>query len=83
MTRYGRDVIAASAIAIATYFTLHAVVPRVEPPVDGIEADSRYFGDCGEARESGEAPIYRGEPGYRDALDRDGDGVACEPNFGN
>jgi hypothetical protein len=82
MTRYGRDVIAASAVAIATYFTVNAVVPRVEPPVDLIKSDSRYFSDCREARESGDAPIYQGEPGYRDALDRDGDGVACEPYFG-
>ncbi|MEO8265534.1 MAG: excalibur calcium-binding domain-containing protein [Ilumatobacteraceae bacterium] len=26
----------------------------------------------------GAAPIYVGEPGYRSALDRDKDGVACE-----
>ncbi|MDX8357869.1 excalibur calcium-binding domain-containing protein [Sphingopyxis terrae] len=25
------------------------------------------------------APIYRGEPGYREGLDADADGVACEP----
>jgi Excalibur calcium-binding domain len=24
------------------------------------------------------APLYRGQPGYRSALDRDDDGVACE-----
>ena len=24
------------------------------------------------------APLYRGQPGYRAALDRDNDGVACE-----
>jgi hypothetical protein len=47
-----------------------------------IKSDGRYFSDCREARESGDAPIYQGEPGYRDALDRDGDGVACEPYFG-
>lgn len=27
----------------------------------------------------GMAPIYRGEPGYREGLDADADGVACEP----
>ena len=30
------------------------------------------------AREAGAAPIYQGQPGYRAALDRDKDGVACE-----
>ena len=83
MTRFRRDVLTASAVAMATYFTVHAVVPRAEPPVDPIMADSRYFSDCGEARAAGEAPIYRGEPGYRDGLDRDDDGVACEPYFGH
>ena len=28
------------------------------------------------------APIRRGEPGYADHLDRDGDGIACEPYRG-
>ena len=27
---------------------------------------------------AGAAPLYRGEPGYRAALDPDGDGIACE-----
>lgn len=37
-----------------------------------------YYANCAAARAAGAAPIYRGEPGYRPALDRDGDGVACE-----
>jgi len=37
-----------------------------------------YFRNCAEARAAGAAPIYRGQPGYRPGLDRDGDGVACE-----
>lgn len=37
-----------------------------------------YFANCSEARAAGAAPLYRGEPGYRPELDRDGDGVACE-----
>ncbi|MFD7031355.1 excalibur calcium-binding domain-containing protein [Streptomyces sp. NPDC059917] len=31
-----------------------------------------------EAKAAGAAPIRRGEPGYRSALDRDGDGTACD-----
>jgi hypothetical protein len=38
-----------------------------------------YYPNCGSARAAGAAPIDRGEPGYRVELDRDEDGVACEP----
>ena len=38
-----------------------------------------HWGGCNEARAAGTAPIYAGEPGYRDGMDGDGDGVACEP----
>lgn len=37
-----------------------------------------YYQNCTAAREAGAAPIYQGQPGYRAALDRDKDGVACE-----
>ena len=43
---------------------------------------SVYYRDCDAARSAGAAPMYRGEAGYRSALDRDGDGVACEPYKG-
>src|SRR5262249_45892047 len=39
---------------------------------------SVYYPNCDAARAAGVAPLYRGEPGYRSGLDRDGDGVACE-----
>jgi hypothetical protein len=41
-----------------------------------------YFANCDAARAAGAAPIHRGQPGYRRALDRDNDGVACEPYRG-
>jgi Excalibur calcium-binding domain len=37
------------------------------------------FANCSEARAAGAAPVRRGEPGYGPHLDRDGDGVGCEP----
>lgn len=37
-----------------------------------------YYENCTQAREAGAAPIYAGQPGYRDKLDRDRDGIACE-----
>jgi hypothetical protein len=40
---------------------------------------SRPFANCAEARAAGAAPVRRGDPGYSPHLDRDGDGVGCEP----
>jgi Excalibur calcium-binding domain len=37
-----------------------------------------YYPNCDTARAAGAAPLYAGQPGYRSALDRDGDGVAYE-----
>ena len=41
-----------------------------------------YYRNCAAARAAGAAPIYVGEPGYSPHLDRDGDGIACEPYYG-
>ncbi|ANE43132.1 excalibur calcium-binding domain-containing protein [Deinococcus puniceus] len=41
-------------------------------------ANSVFFASCAAARAAGAAPIRRGQPGYRAAMDGDGDGVACE-----
>ena len=50
-------------------------VPQAEVP----DAPSpSYYANCSAARAAGAAPLYRGQPGYRSALDRDNDGVACE-----
>lgn len=43
---------------------------------------SGAFRNCAEARAAGVAPVYRGQPGYGEHLDRDGDGVGCEPYRG-
>ena len=39
---------------------------------------SPYYANCSAARAAGAAPLSSGDPGYRSALDRDGDGIACE-----
>jgi hypothetical protein len=51
--------------------------PPAPPPGDGGGSEV-YFANCAAARAVGAAPILRGEPGYRERLDGDGDGVACE-----
>jgi len=38
-----------------------------------------FWSGCNDARAAGTAPIYRSEPGYREGMDGDGDGIACEP----
>ncbi|MGE0227490.1 MAG: thermonuclease family protein [Dehalococcoidia bacterium] len=48
-----------------------------DAPPPGPSADV-YYANCTEARAAGAAPLLRGEPGYRDALDGDKDGIACE-----
>lgn len=50
-------------------------------PTEKIEADERsvYYQNCDAARAAGAAPIYRGSPGFREGMDGDGDGIACEP----
>lgn len=40
------------------------------------------FANCTEARAAGAAPVRIGEPGYGAHLDRDGDGIGCEPYRG-
>ncbi|WP_449485939.1 excalibur calcium-binding domain-containing protein [Streptomyces avidinii] len=60
--------------------------PPPPPPTSSEPAQPArpvYFDNCDDARAAGAAPLLRGGPGYRDALDRDGDGVACEPYFGH
>jgi excalibur calcium-binding domain-containing protein len=36
------------------------------------------YKNCDAVRAAGAAPIHRGDPGYKSALDRDGDGIGCE-----
>lgn len=43
------------------------------PPVQDV-----YYANCAAVKAAGAAPLYRGQPGYRSGLDRDGDGIACE-----
>ncbi|QAY71871.1 DUF1524 domain-containing protein [Xylanimonas protaetiae] len=37
-----------------------------------------YYANCSDVRAAGAAPLYSGDPGYRLAMDRDKDGIACE-----
>ncbi len=48
-------------------------IPPTATPVPQV-----YYANCTAARAAGAAPLRRGQPGYRAALDRDNDGIACE-----
>jgi len=65
-----REQIAAAPVALGL------ARARVPQPGD-------YWAGCDDARKAGTAPIYAGEPGYREGMDGDGDGVACEPHPGS
>lgn len=48
------------------------------PPIQLGNSTFVFYKNCAAAKAAGAAPLHRGDPGYRTALDRDGDGVACE-----
>ncbi len=50
----------------------------VSPPTPTQPPSDVYYANCAAVRAAGKAPLYRGQPGYRSGVDRDGDGVACE-----
>lgn len=56
-----------------------------DEPVAGRRRDGRapYTGlrlvGCDAVRAAGRAPLTRADPDYHPAMDRDGDGIACEP----
>lgn len=52
--------------------TLHRAAPAARRP----------YANCTEARAAGAAPVHRGDPGYGPHLDRDNDGIGCEPYRG-
>ncbi len=53
--------------------------PAPPSQVQQIAAKLVRYSGCDEVRALGKDPLYRGDPGYREEMDGDGDGVACEP----
>jgi len=60
---------------------IQSVITLASSSSEEIAARERsvYYSGCDDARASGAAPIYRGQPGYREGMDGDLDGIACEP----
>jgi len=62
-----------------THVVRHFVGAAVERPRGSTRRESSvYYSGCREVRAAGAAPIFRGQPGYRQGMDGDGDGIACE-----
>ncbi|MEH0560139.1 excalibur calcium-binding domain-containing protein [Streptomyces silvae] len=53
--------------------------PKAKPKATKPAEPSVYYENCDAARAAGAAPVRRGDPGYAAHLDRDDDGVGCEP----
>ncbi|MGO4192637.1 DUF1524 domain-containing protein [Arthrobacter sp. YAF17] len=53
--------------------------PAPAAPVPAAPAPAEvYYANCAAARAAGAAPLRAGQPGYREKMDGDRDGVACE-----
>jgi len=63
----------------ASYVARQNVTPSADTSRAGARGGMR-FKNCAQARAAGTAPVRIGEPGYGAHLDRDGDGIGCEPN---
>jgi hypothetical protein len=82
-------ILSALVIGLAVGYAWSAMPPaNPEPPSDSTapkpqsateEAERAYYPNCRAAWDAGHAPIFRGQPGYREELDGDSDGIACEP----
>ncbi|MFJ4706435.1 excalibur calcium-binding domain-containing protein [Streptomyces anulatus] len=84
----GTEVPAATAVV---RITVTAAAPETTPtanptpagnaskPPKATDPAPAYYENCDAARAAGAAPVEEGDPGYAPHLDRDGDGVGCEP----
>ena len=70
----------AAAWVMAPQISSLWTVASLSPAEVAATENSVHYTRCAEARAAGVAPIYRGQPGYREGLDGDYDGVACEPS---
>ncbi|WP_332317121.1 excalibur calcium-binding domain-containing protein [Verrucosispora sp. WMMA2121] len=57
--------------------------PKPKPTTAASQPKEPYYRNCDAVRAAGKDPLYEDDPGFRPALDRDGDGEACEPDGGN
>ena len=68
----------ARTVTVTAPATTVTVTAAVRSAAAGAPGRSVYYARCADVRVAGAAPLSAGDPGYRPALDRDADGVACE-----
>jgi hypothetical protein len=57
----------------------NVALPVPVPVPQSAPGAGTVFENCDDVRAHGAAPIHRGDPGWQQELDPDGDGVGCEP----
>ena len=70
----------AAPLVALTFLGVYNLPPITQEDVaarDVVE-QSVFYSGCNEVRATGKAPLYRGDPGYGEHMDGDGDGIACE-----
>lgn len=69
-----------AGLGASAFLVFDAMQPPGQPTaLEGLSLRATYYNSCREALQDGRVNIRVGEPGYRPALDADGDGLACEP----
>jgi hypothetical protein len=80
VTRHGDEpATPLTTVAVVSPPTTVAITAYPEALTTTTAAAPVFYADCDAVRAAGAAPLKRGEPGYRTALDRNHNGVACEP----
>jgi hypothetical protein len=78
MTTHLAKALSTLAVAAAGFAPSVLTATAHAAPLPGATQVKTYK-NCDEARADGNAPIRKGDDGYSSKLDRDGDGIACEP----
>jgi len=66
--------------AAGTYAWLQMPPATTQSPEERARVEqSVHYSGCNEVRDLGKDPLYAGQPGYREDMDGDSDGIACEP----
>jgi uncharacterized SAM-binding protein YcdF (DUF218 family) len=68
-----------SGFAILRASAVETAARPPQAPQQTVPSDGFSYRNCAAARAAGAAPLSRGQRGYGAHLDRDGDGIACEP----
>ena len=83
MARQSLIKIVAAPMAVV-FYAVYNLTPATKEETAATQRIERsvYYSGCKAVRSAGKAPLHRGDPGYREGMDGDGDGIACEPYRG-